>query len=157
MKEARELLLTLKKHINGSSVFAATVTAVNKTNNTCSIVDSDELELQGVRLQSTINDNQKGCNYYPKIDSVVLVEKLGDKGEMFVLMLSEVEEVNLSIGETLFKQDLNGFEIKKGDDSLKEILQLVIDAVTPIVVVIGNNPNYAKLIEATMKLNNLMK
>jgi hypothetical protein len=156
MKEARELLLTLKKHINGSSVIAATVTAVNKTNNTCSIIDSDDLEMQGVRLQSTINDNQKGCNYYPKVDSIVLVEKLGDKGEMFVIMMSEVEEVNLSIGATLFKQDLNGFQIKKGNDSLKEILSLIIEATTQIAVVIGNNPNYEKLTQAATKLNNLM-
>jgi hypothetical protein len=156
MKQARELLLVLKKHINGSSVIAATVKSVNKTNNTCSIIDSDDLEMQGVRLQSIIDDNQKGCKHYPKVDSVVLVEKLGDKGEMFVLMMSEIEEVNYSIGTTLFKQHSNGFQIEKGNDSLKEIVQLIIDAVTPIAVVIGNNPDYAKLIEADTKLNNLM-
>ncbi len=40
-------------------------------------------------------------------------------------------------------------------DSLKDILTLILKAVQPILVLYGNNPDYAKLTQALTKINNL--
>jgi phage baseplate assembly protein gpV len=46
--------------------------------------------------------------------------------------------------------------IKKGDDTLKQALTLINEAVTQIVVLYGNNPNYTKLLQAQQIINNIL-
>lgn len=157
MKQAKDLYNALKAVLgNSDSVFPAVVKSVDKSKNVCEVA-FDDLEIGNVRLQSIVDDEVKGVICYPAVDSVVLVQCLGDKGEYFITMVSVVEEFKSSIGETVFKQSVNGFEIKNGDAALKEVLQLVIEAVMQVVVVIGNNPDYTKLNKALAKLNKILK
>ena len=55
-----------------------------------------------------------------------------------------------------FLQD-GKFTITVDDDSLKDALTLIIQAVQQIVIMYGNNPDYTKLSEALTKVNNIFK
>jgi phage baseplate assembly protein V len=61
-----------------------------------------------------------------------------------------------TIKTSSFLQD-GQFTINVGDDSLKDALTLIIQAVQQIVVMYGNNPDYTKLSEALTKVNNIFK
>ncbi|MCG8399699.1 hypothetical protein LWS67_24740, partial [Bacillus atrophaeus] len=63
----------------------------------------------------------------------------------------------VNIDNTLLKVNAEGISISKGEDSLIDVLTLIIDAVSEIMVLYGKNPNYLKLTEAKMKLNNILK
>ena len=43
------------------------------------------------------------------------------------------------------------------NDTMKEVMTLIIEAVQQIVVLQGNNPNYVKLTQALVKVNNLLR
>lgn len=55
-----------------------------------------------------------------------------------------------------FLQD-GKFTITVDDDSLKDALTLIIQAVQQIMVMYGNNPDYGKLSQALTKVNNIFK
>ena len=114
MKQNTQLYDTLKNIFGkDENVFPMIVKRVDKSR---ALVDGefDGLEIGGIRLQATSNEDAKGLKLYPAIDSVVLVQKLGDKGEMFVLMTSEIEELNLSIGSTILDVTEDGIVFNGG-------------------------------------------
>lgn len=55
-----------------------------------------------------------------------------------------------------FLQD-GKFTISVDNDSLKDALTMLIEAVQQIVVMYGNNPDYTKLSQALTKVNNIFK
>jgi phage baseplate assembly protein V len=61
-----------------------------------------------------------------------------------------------TINSSSFLQD-GKFTISAGDDSVKDALTLIIEAVQQIVVIQGNNPDYDKLSQALTKVNNIFK
>ncbi len=63
----------------------------------------------------------------------------------------------LTNGAMVIQQEADGISIKNASTSLKEILQLIIQAVQATVVIQGTNPNAAKLAEAMIKLGTLLK
>ena len=130
------------------------VCKVNVVNGfTCDVspVDGDA-DLLDVRLIADL-ENDKSFILVPKVDSFVVVGFLTD-AVAYVTMVSEVDKVYCKIGNLEF-QLASKFLIKKGDDSIKDVLQLIIEAVQQITVIYGNNPDYAKLGQAETKINNL--
>lgn len=92
----------------------------------------------------------------PKVESIVVVSFL-TQNSAYVSMVSEVIEVKYKIGTALYSMTEAGFLLQKGNDTLKQAIILVIEAVQQIVVMQGNNPNYAKLTQALNKINNLLR
>ena len=156
MKAAKDLSNAIKQLVGSSDKVIATVTSVDKDKSCCD-VEIDGNELGNIRLQAIVKENVKGCKYYPAVGSKVVVEQLNDKGDWMVTMLSEIEEVLFEIGTSKYQLKANGFLIKKGDDTLKQVLTLLVESIQPIVVVYGNNPNYVKLNQALTKINNLLQ
>lgn len=155
-KTAKDLSKAIKQLVGSSDKVIATVTSVDKTLSCCD-VEIDGNELGNIRLQAIVKENVKGCKYYPAVGSKVVVEQLNDKGDWMVTMLSEIEEVLFEVGTCKYQLKANGFLIKKGDDTLKQVLTLLVESIQPIVVVYGNNPNYVKLNQALTKINNLLQ
>lgn len=114
--------------------------------------DADILD---VRLTAGENDDQF---FYliPKLDSVVVVSFL-NKHAGYVSMFSEVSEIRAKIGESLYEMDEAGFKIAKGNDTMLEVISLIIESVNQILVLQGNNPNYQKLNQALQKAKNILK
>lgn len=135
MKEAKELYKLLRTLGNeDDKIFPVVVKSVNKENNTCN-VEFNELEIGDVRLQSIIDEDVKGAVNYPAIGSVVLVSKLSDKGEYFIVMFSELEEFSLNIDKTVFKQNSNGFKISKNEIDFIDVMLDFIKAVKQLKVI----------------------
>ena len=140
MKQAKELYKALKDAIGtGTEVFPAIVKAVDKGADTCE-VEMDELEIGGVRLRAAVEPGGSGVKHYPEIDSVVLVQKIGDKEEHFVTMMSEVEEVVYEIDTTVFRVK-NGVRIAKGNESLRDVIVDLISAIKLITVPTNVGPS----------------
>lgn len=128
MKQAKELVDALRAILGGDApVFPAVVTEVDKVMDTCEI-EFNGLELGGVRLVATINEDAKGCKLYPKVGSVVLCQRLGDKGELLVIMYSEVEQVLYKVDDTVLDIK-DGFLLKRQNETLKKLVEDTLDAI----------------------------
>jgi hypothetical protein len=113
--------------------------------------DADILD---VRLVA--DETEKLFVLIPKVDSIVVVSFI-TKEVAFISMVSEVSEVKYKIGTSFYSVTSDGHLIQRGDDTLKQVIQLVIEAVQQIVVLQGNNPDQVKLTQALNKLNNLLR
>lgn len=108
----------------------------------------------------------------PKQGTICLLGIIQNNGAMaYLIDAVEVEEYQLIIDKSLFKQSLNGFTIKKENETLKKILQdlmvevnklnvelqkvVVSVGVTPNVPVLQNIQNATTAI--SNRVNNLME
>ncbi len=156
MQQAKHLVTAIKNITNpGDQVMMGLVVNVDKDKAVCD-VDINDLEIGEVRLQANIKSGQKGLKVFPIVGSWVLIQKLGQQGNYFVSMVSEVDDYLLEIAGVSFRVT-DGFLIKKDDDTLKQALTLLIEAVQNIVVIEGRNPDRIKLQEALEKVNNILK
>ncbi|MBS1641541.1 MAG: hypothetical protein JSR11_03600 [Bacteroidetes bacterium] len=92
----------------------------------------------------------------PKVESIVVIQLINDNAG-YVSMVSEVSEVLYKINDVYYSANSDGFLLKKGEDTLKQIITLIIQSVQQIVVLYGNNPDYEKLLQALNKTNNLLR
>ena len=158
MKQAKELYNALRDVLNtGEDIFPAIVTAVDKNLFTCDVV-FDTIELGGIRLQSIVKAGIKGVQVFPAVGSVVLVKRINDT-EYLVNMYSDVESVVMQVADKTYTLNNEGHLIAgtNGTDTLLQVITLVIEAVTQIAVLYGNNPDYAKLSQALEKVNNILQ
>lgn len=115
----------------------------------------DGAVIPDVRLKPLISDG----NYVivsPVVNTSVLIAAIENSDEYVLLCCDQPEEVRIKIGQTELIVNSTGVKMQKGGDSIKDILTLIIDAVTPIAVLYGNNPDYIKLGQAKTKVNNLL-
>lgn len=128
------------------------VKSVDGFNCVCSPINGDP-DILDVRL---VADDESEDKYVliPKVNSVVLVAFLNNNAG-YLAMVSEVDSVFYKNGDTVFEVT-EKFLIKKGDDTLKEALQLIVEAMQQILVLQGNGPNYTKLSQAMGKINNIL-
>lgn len=159
MKNAKELY-NLIKGINDDGmddVFPAIVKSVDKSSFTCDI-DFQGNEFGNVRLKATVgeSEDEKGFVVFPAIDSDVLVKKLSS-GLLAIFMVSEIESIVWSIGNKTYSVDKDGHRIANGDDSLLDVLKLIIQAVNETIVFQGRSPNYAKLQQALTMAETILK
>lgn len=157
-KTAKELYDYLQKIASpDANVLPAIVKKVN--DNDTIDVDVDGVTYYDVNLKAAEKQGQKGIRIKPAVDSLVLIKRIGDKksDEWAAAMFSEVDEVVFEIAAATFLMDKDGFVIANGMDNLKDVIKLIIEAVQVIVVLQGKSPDYARLLQATQKLNNVMK
>ena len=110
------------------STFSATVLSVDKEKGICKVTN-DKLEYN-VRLASVINTNKEKFFLYPKLNSKVLVSAIDeDINQLYVAKYSEIEQLRLQIGNTDFCIDKEGFNFKKGNESLKSLMVELIGAI----------------------------
>jgi hypothetical protein len=120
----------------------------------CTVLD-DETEINEVRLRPVLNGKQS-ITVYPKEGSWVLIQRIEEDLEWIVVAVDEIDKIRISIDDMLFEMKNGKYLVMSGDDSLKDVLRLIIEAMQVIMVIQGNNPDYVKLQTALDKLNNLM-
>jgi len=131
MSKTKQLYDALRKlSVPGVAVFPGIVKQVQ--------ADTVDVEVDGimyydVRLQS-ITEGEKGIRLKPKTDSVVLLQRIGNSGsnEFFVCLFSEIDQMSIEIGSTRLQQNAAGFQVAKGNDSLKAIISDLISEVLKI-------------------------
>lgn len=131
MSRSKQLYDALKKlSAPGANVFPGIVKQV--------LDDTIEVDVDGViyydvRLQS-ITEGEKGLKIKPKVNSVILLQRIGNtsSNEFYVCLFSEIDEMACEVGNTKLLQNAAGFQISKGNDSLKAILNDLINEVLKI-------------------------
>lgn len=78
--------------------FYAKIKSVDPEKRTCSVV-AEATTYDDVLLYAIENKDLKGFVMLPKVDSMVLVDRLGGSNELYVTMFSEADKVILSIGD----------------------------------------------------------
>ncbi|MEG1464811.1 MAG: hypothetical protein RSC11_07935 [Mucinivorans sp.] len=109
--------------------FYATVKSVEADKRTCVVADGDEMSYDDVLLYGVADAELKGFCLIPKVDSTVLVARIGGSNELYVAMFSQVDRVLLTIGDKVeatidekslsYKCDQVELTIKQGKVELK--------------------------------------
>lgn len=153
-EQIRRGLAELAKRFGPAATLLATVQSVDENEMTCVLFD-DDIEIYDVRLRPVLN-GKESLTLFPKIGSYVLAVKIENDEDWMVVACDEVDKVRVIAGEMIFEMK-DGYLIKKGNDTLKEVIQLIIEAVQKIVVLQGTNPDYMKLTQALTKAQNILK
>jgi hypothetical protein len=130
---------------------------VDEENMVCDLYDDEAgNDYFDVRLRPVLDGNES-LTILPADDSWVLAARIEGSEDWMAIAFGEIDKWRLKIGESVVEATSAGLLIQKQDDTLKQVLQLLIEAVQVIVVVQGTNPDYTKLTEAMNKLNNLLR
>jgi hypothetical protein len=81
--------------------------------------------------------------------------RIEEADEWMLIGCQEIDKYRLVVGDLVFEVGTDQFTVKKGADSLKDALTLIVEAIQQIVVIYGNNPAYDKLTQALTKINNI--
>lgn len=108
--------------------FQAKVVSVDQTKGTC-VVDNDGLEFTDVQLSATIEDDKRFL-LIPKVGSFVMTAPInGDIHQLMVVMVSEITEVIMRTENAEFSFDDSGFLLKKQNETLKELMSDLLQAI----------------------------
>ncbi|PTT14273.1 hypothetical protein DBR27_04320 [Flavobacterium sp. HMWF030] len=137
MSEFEELF---KQVVNGSKKnkgkFTLTVGTVKAIENDTCTVDNYE----DVRLNAIIEDTESQFTIYPKVGSKVIIGRLENEDNAFVLGVSEIEKVIIKMSDQLFEMKDGKFTIKNGNLSLKSILNDGFDQLNKAIITTPSGP-----------------
>lgn len=91
---------------------------------TCKVELDEDIIIENVRLRSIVDGEKQGFCFIPKIESLVLVNKLGESNELFVSKFSEVDKLVGSSGEWRFNFDQEKVELAWSDDATTKMTML---------------------------------
>jgi hypothetical protein len=92
----------------------------------------------------------------PTIGSKCLIGIIENKPGAFLLQTSAVSDHIIKIEPSILTVTENGFSVKKGEESLKTVLNDFIDEVNKIVVIEGRTINVAAVTQIKQRLNNIL-
>lgn len=116
-KEMEELRRKLRECFGGGDeqVFPAVVTEINEEEFTCTVRRDDQVDYFDVRLRGLVNTELQGFAFIPKLESTVLVCRIGRSNELFVCQFTEIDKLVLTSGDLEVRIDLENIDIKKGE------------------------------------------
>jgi hypothetical protein len=137
MSELEELF---KQAVNGSrrkkGKFTLTVGTVKTVENDTCTVDNYE----DVRLNAIVKDSDSQFTVYPKVGSKVVIGRLENEDNPFVIGVSEIEKVTVKIGNQLLEMKDGKFTIKNGNVSLKSILNDGFEQLGKAIIMTPSGP-----------------
>lgn len=122
-REIEELRRKLFASSPADSVFQGVVTQVDEEEFTCQIRRDDAVDYFDVRLRALINPDLQGIALIPKLQSVVLVCRIGNSNELFVCQYTEIDKIVFTGGDASLTFDQDKLELSKG-----EKLSILLDA-----------------------------
>lgn len=114
-KEIDEIRRKLFAGNTADTVFQAVVTEVDETEFTCTVRRNEAVDYYDVRLRGVIDASLQGVALIPKLQSTVLVCRIGASNELFVCQYTEIEKIVLTSGDTEIILDQDTIEITKGE------------------------------------------
>lgn len=116
-KEIDEIRRKLKKQFGSDDdmIFSGVVQEVNEDEFTCMIRRDDAVNYHDVRLRGLVNADLQGLAFIPKIESVVLVCRIGRSNELFVCQFTEIDKVIFTDNDLELRVDLDNIDLTKGD------------------------------------------
>lgn len=156
IEEIAEQLRQFSGKYGPAMIADAKVLSVNADEDTIECELATEDIIPDVRLKSLIKAGNK-LILVPAIDSVVLIGRIMNSDEWVLIACDEVEKLLMIVDDVKYEVNADGFLLQKGDDDLREVITLMIEAVQQIVVINGKNPDYVKLQQAKTKAQNLLR
>lgn len=116
-KEIEELRRKLQERFGdgGDHVFQGVVTEVNEDEFTCTVRRDDQVDYFDVRLRGLVNADLEGFAFIPRMNSTVLVCRIGRSNELFVCLFTEIDKVIFTDNDLEVMIDTENIDIKKGD------------------------------------------
>jgi len=116
-KEIDEIRRKFQSSFNGDgdAVFPAVVTEVNEEEFTCTVKRDEQVDYFDVRLRGLVKAELQGFAFIPKLESIVLVARIGKSNELFVCQFTEIDKVVFTDNDLELKIDLENIDIKKGE------------------------------------------
>lgn len=100
---------------DGDAVFPAVVTEVNEEEFTCTVKRDEQVDYFDVRLRGLVKAELQGFAFIPKLESIVLVARIGKSNELFVCQFTEIDKIVFTDNDLELKIDLENIDIKKGE------------------------------------------
>jgi hypothetical protein len=140
-----------KEVVSNYPVFTAEVRAID--GDRCDLFIDGSLEVKGCKLRAVINNNNEQVLVVPKTGSYVLAIDMseGKMRDIAVFKYSEVQEINIKIGEQSFVMNKDGVVFNDGNNNglikIQELTNKINDLITKfnnhthtgvIVAVAGN-------------------
>jgi hypothetical protein len=129
-EETKKELAKFAGHYGPAAVLPATVLSVND-DDTVEIEFSDGAVVDDARLKSVVKDGNKFL-LVPAVNSIVLVAKIENSDEYYVIAVDEITEVLAVIGNTKVQVNATGLLFERGNDTLGKVLQDLIAEVLKI-------------------------
>lgn len=100
---------------SGDQVFLGTVTEVNEDEFTCTVKRDDQVDYFDVRLRGLVKAELQGFAFIPRLQSTVLVCRIGKSNELFVCQFTEIDKVVFTDNDLEVRIDTENIDIKKGE------------------------------------------
>ena len=116
-KEMEELRRKFQERFgeSGDHVFQGIVTEVNEDEFTCTVKRDDQVDYFDVRLRGLVNADLQGFAFIPRMQSTVLVCRIGKSNELFACQFTEIDKVIFTDNDLEVKIDTENIDIKKGE------------------------------------------
>lgn len=155
-EDIREALFNLAAKVGPRPSLLATVKRVDEDKMTCTLEDDDGVEFYQVRLRPVL-DGKEALTIFPKPGAWALALRVENDDDWVIVATGEADKWRLKIAETVLEQDKSGLLVQQGEDSLLQVIELIIEAAMGIVVVQGRNPDYVKLQQALTKVKKILR
>ncbi|MEH6405768.1 MAG: hypothetical protein V7767_00660 [Leeuwenhoekiella sp.] len=93
----------------------------------------------------------------PKIGSLATIGIINNSAAAFLIDCEEIEEFQWQCDSTKYTVCLEGFEVKRADQNLKDVMNDLIDEINKIKVIYGNTINVPEMIKIKQRLNTILK
>ena len=99
----------------GDTVFQAVVTEVDEKEFTCTVRRDGQVDYFDVRLRGLVNADLQGFAFIPRLQSTVLVCRIGKSNELYVCQFTEIDKVIFTDNDLTLVVDTENIDIKKGE------------------------------------------
>ena len=116
-KEMEELRRKFQERFgeSGDQVFQGIVTEVNEDDFTCTVRRDDQVDYFDVRLRGLAKAELQGFSFVPKLQSTVLVCRIGKSNELFVCQFTEIDKMIFTDNDLEARIDTENIDIRKGE------------------------------------------
>lgn len=114
MNEIEEIRRKIMGESRDSSVFPAIVTKVDESDFTCEVRRDDAVDYFDVRLRGLVKGDLQGFAFIPRLQSTVLVCRIGKSNELFVCQFTEIDKVVFTSADISLTVDADRIEVLKG-------------------------------------------
>ena len=114
MNEIEEIRRKIMGESGDSSVFPAIVTKVDESDFTCEVRCDDAVDYFDVRLRGLVKGDLQGFAFIPRLQSTVLVCRIGKSNELFVCQFTEIDKVIFTSANISLTVDADRIEVLKG-------------------------------------------
>jgi hypothetical protein len=130
--------------------------AKDVTDQHCTIIQDGAPDIYEARFHAITDQLESSITIYPKDGSYVLYALIEDsQTEAVIISCSEIEKTVVKIGTTTHEISPDGHSIKKGADSVRELLTDLITEIQKIIVINGRSPNVPALEQLKQKFQNI--